>query len=410
MDVINEEIKEKALKVLKKADKNEDNIDLSEYKEEQPDKLILEKPEEAPEEIKEVLLKAGVDINKKDRSGTYIQEGNKVGYCETVSNKVEILPIAVALQKYDWVKDYFWKAMEVDKDRYTAETAVNTNLQGYFIYARKGAKDIFPLQSCLFINVEGLKQLVHNIIIAEEDSEINLITGCTVHPDVHKALHLGISEFYLKKNSKVTFTMVHYWSDESVVRPRTAIVQEENSSFVSNYIVMSDVKDLQTNPTVYLNGDNASAYFQTLVYGKHDSKIDVGSTAYLNGKNTKAEMISRVIAVDKAHVTARGLIVGNGANGQGHLECQGLLLSKDARIESIPAIDARNPDVSITHEAAVGKIAEEQILYLESRGLSEDEARDMIIGGFLEADTSHLPPELAKETEKLIKLAANAEN
>ncbi len=172
---------------------------------------------------------------------------------------------------------------------------------------------------------------------------------------------------------------------------------------------MSELKDLQSNPITYLNGDNASAYFQTLVYGKGNSKVDVGGRAVLNGKNTKAELISRIIGDNSSYVISRGEITGNGDHSMGHIDCSGLLISKNAKIDSIPRIKAQNPDVTLTHEASVGKIGEEQILYLTSRGLNEEEATDLIINGFLDVDTSHLPSELAEETKKLIELASEAE-
>ena len=402
--------KKQAEKAISKKASIGKDIDTNTFHLKDNDKMEFKDLNNVSDELKKTLINVGVDTTQKERSGTYIQEGNKVGYCETVDlEKVEVLPIAVALEKYDWLKDYYWKAIPVDTDKYTAETELNENLQGYFIHVKEGAQDTFPLQSCMFLNVEGMKQVVHNIIIAEPNSKLNLITGCTVHSGIHKALHLGTSEFYLKEGSEVTFTMVHYWSDESVVRPRTAIIQEANSKFVSNYIVMSEVKDLQSNPITYLNGDNASAYFQTLVAGKGNSKIDIGSRAVLNGKNTSAELVSKIIGKDDSYVLARGEITGNGDGAAGHIDCQGLLISKTAKIDSIPCIKAHNPNISLTHEASVGKIGEEQVLYLNSRGLSENEARDLIISGFLEADTSHLPPDLAKETEKLIELASKAE-
>ncbi|MBN2157631.1 MAG: SufD family Fe-S cluster assembly protein [Candidatus Lokiarchaeota archaeon] len=406
---LREKFKKEAMKTIKKSGTPQMDVDLSKFSAEQQSEIEISDLEQVDEEFKKILLNVGVDPQQKERSGTYIQTGNQVAFCKTKSDKVEVLPIAVALEKYEWLQDYYWKAVSVDTDRYTAETELTENLQGYFIHAKKGAKDIFPLQSCLFLDIEGMKQIVHNIIIAEEESELNLITGCTVHPNVRKALHLGVSEFYLKKNSKISFTMIHYWSDKSEVRPRTAIIQEEGSVYNSNYIVMSPVRSLQSNPIAYLNGDGAKSYFQTLVYAKQDSYIDVGSRAVLNGKNSKSEMISRIIATGKSHVIARALIQGNASGATGHLECQGLVLSPNARIHAIPEIDATNPNVTLTHEAAVGKIAEEQIMYLMSRGLNEDEARDLIIGGFLEADTSHLPKELAEETKKLINIASEAE-
>ena len=185
--------------------KSKIDIDMSEYTSEQPEEEQIANLEEIDDDFKKILINVGIDAKQQERSGTYIQKDNAVAFCETKSDFVEVLPIAVALKKYDWVQEYYWKAIPVDADRLTAEAELTENLQGYFIHAKKGAKDIFPLQSCLFLDIEGMKQIVHNIVIAEEDSELNLITGCTVHPNVSKALHLGVSEFYLKKNSKVSF-------------------------------------------------------------------------------------------------------------------------------------------------------------------------------------------------------------
>jgi Fe-S cluster assembly scaffold protein SufB len=151
-----------------------------------------------------------------------------------------------------------------------------------------------------------------------------------------------------------------------------------------------------------LNGDNSRVMFQTILYGRGNSKMDLGSRAILKGKNTSAEMISRIITTDKADIIARGLIVGDAPGAKGHLECRGLLLSNASRIDSIPELDAKNPDVSITHEAAVGKISQDEINYLMARGATEDEATSMIINGFLSFDLSELPPEIAKDTKKLV--------
>lgn len=404
-----EEIKQKAKNAKDKKPALGTDISTGEFCLDDSEDLHFKDLKNVPQDLSKTLINVGLDVKEQNRAGTYIQEGNRVGFCKTIdTEKVEILPVAEALEKYDWVKDYYWKAVAVDTDKYTAETELNTNLQGYFIHAKEGAKDIFPLQSCLFINVEGLKQVVHNIIIAEKNSQLNIITGCTVHPNIRKALHLGTSEFYLKEGSQVTFTMVHYWGDKTAVRPRTGVIQEANTSYISNYIIMSEVQDLQANPISYLNGDNAKFYSQTLVYGKGKSKIDLGARAVLNGKNTHATLISKIIGDDEADIMARGEITGKGTGSGGHIDCSGLLISPKARIDSIPRIAALTPDTSLTHEASLGKIGEDQIQYLKSRGLNENEARDLIISGFLEADYSHLPPELAQETRKLIELASKA--
>ncbi|OLS12458.1 MAG: FeS assembly protein SufBD, partial [Promethearchaeota archaeon CR_4] len=183
---------------------------------------------------------------------------------------------------------------------------------------------------------------------------------------------------------------------------------EENGYFNTNYIVMSPVKTLQSNPQVYLNGANSKLYAQTLVYASKQANFDVGTVAYLNGPNSSAEIISRVVATEEAQILSRGDIHGRADGSKGHLSCDGLLLSNKAGIRAIPMLNGINPESRLSHEAAVGKIAQEQILYLMSRGLDLEGATAMILRGFLEAETRQLPPALAAETERLIKAAADS--
>jgi hypothetical protein len=131
-----------------------------------------------------------------------------------------------ALKKYGWLKNYWWKAVSVTADEYTMLTE-EKGFNGYFIRALPGVKTIFPLQACLFIGEDQLAQNVHNIIITEENSELHIITGCTVAPYVKSALHVGVSEFFVGKNAKISFTMIHSWSKDVDVRPRTGKVGSE---------------------------------------------------------------------------------------------------------------------------------------------------------------------------------------
>lgn len=412
-----EKIKERALKIIAQAKQQKaDGIDLDEYTlgdEEKPEGS-LHSEAEIPEDLKESMEKVGIEVSEK-KSGLYLQTGNKHDLCVSNTPGIELLPIKEALKKYDGsdgklnLQDYLWKAVPYDKDQYTAEAAIQEITQGYFIYARKGQKSVFPLQSCLFVNLPGMKQVVHNIIIAEEGSQLDIITGCSTHKTARKALHLGVSEFYAQKDARISFTMVHDWKDDTFVRPRTGIVLEDNAQFSNFYIVMSAVKNLQTNPVIYLTGKNSSYYGQTLIYGKGSSYFDTGATAHLIGEGSKAEIISRVLAVDSAHVKARGKIIGEGKDVTGHIDCSALILSEHSRVDSIPEIQAKNPEVTLTHEASVGKIADEHIEYLMSRGLSESESINLIVSGFLDVDTSPLPKKLAKETEKIIELVASSE-
>ncbi|MBK5191041.1 MAG: SufD family Fe-S cluster assembly protein [Methanosarcinales archaeon] len=180
---------------------------------------------------------------------------------------------------------------------------------------------------------------------------------------------------------------------------------EDDGVYISNYILVTPVKSLQMFPTTYCMGRNARATSQSIVYATNDAKIDIGSRAVLQGEGSRAEIISRVIATDNAKVIARGDVFGEAANAKGHIECRGLMLSDTATIDSIPELKATRRDLELSHEAAVGKIAEEEIQYLMARGLSEDEATSVIIRGFLNVDITGLPDALAKETKKMFDMS-----
>ncbi len=360
--------------------------------------------DEIPAEYQQDLLDAGIEPSEKDRSGSFLQRDCSVVFSKVKYPGLELMSTTDAMKKHNWLKDYLWKAVPVDMDKYTAEVELDQT-HGYFIRSEAGKKVTMPVQSCLFITTDKIGQKVHNIIIAEEDSELHIITGCSVSHAVNSALHLGVSEFYVKRGAKITFTMIHNWSHGMEVRPRSAVVIEDDGVFVSNYILMTPVKSLQMYPTAYCVGKNARATFQSIVYALGNTKIDLGSRAVLQGEGSRSEIISRVIATDRAKVIARGDVIGEGANAKGHIECRGLMLSDSAEINSIPELKATRKDLDLSHEAAVGRIAEEEIQYLMARGLSEEEATSVIIRGFLNVDITGLPEALARETKKMFDMS-----
>jgi Fe-S cluster assembly scaffold protein SufB len=354
-----------------------------------------------PESYSEDVLRAGVVTGEEGRTGTFFQMNEHVLCARSKEPGLEVLSTTEALEKYDWMPDYLWEAVQPDADRYTALTALRPQ-HGYFIRAEAGAKSSFPIQACLFIGQQGFIQRVHNVIIAEENSELHIITGCTTASDVTSGFHVGVSEFYVKRGAKITFTMVHNWAPEVEVRPRTGVFIEEGGTFISNYICLRPVHTLQLYPTAWLKGPGARVRFQSILYAQGHSLFDVGSRAILQAPRTSAEIVSRVVAKDSATVIARGHIRGEVPEIKGHLECQGLLLSPNAVIQAIPELDARAENVEMSHEAAVGKIAEEEILYLMARGLSTEEATALIVRGFLDVNIEGLPPKLAAETKQLL--------
>ncbi|WP_084790385.1 SufD family Fe-S cluster assembly protein [Methanosphaera sp. WGK6] len=398
-------IKDKAEKAANKKAAVGADVDLDEYHASDIDAHEhLDSLNDLTKSDKETLTSVGIEIDEKERAASFLQMDQSEVFVNNMFPGVEVMGTAQALDKYDWLQDYMWKAVQVDADKYTATTELGET-SGYFIRSEENTKLDIPIQACMYIGDDAVRQTAHNIIIAEENSEINIITGCSTAAHVDNAAHIGVSEFYLKKGAKITFTMVHNWAKEVDVRPRTGVIMEDNSTYISNYILANPVRNLQSYPTAYANGENCKVFFQSILAGKEDSLIDQGSRTILEGKNSQAEMITRAISEDESTIITRGDLLGKSQDVRGHLECMGLILSDDSKIYSIPELRGECTNMELSHEAAVGKIAEDEIQYLMARGLTEDEAASMIVRGFLDIDIKGLPDELAKETKKLMEMS-----
>lgn len=362
-----------------------------------------------PHKILEEAYRAGVS-GEKERAGTFFHIDQATIYSKVndiFKGKIELMDIKAALQKYSWLKDYMWKAIPRDQDEFTRKVSENFS-GGYFMRIMPKAEITFPLQACLMIMQQNLEQRVHNIIIAEQESKANIITSCLQHSTVENATHLGISEIYIKRGAYLNFTMVHQWKEETNVRPRSATVLDDKGTFVSNYICLKPVRNLQMYPVAYCNGEYSKVSFNNILYGHKNSLLDVGSKAILNGNGSRAEMISRAITREGSKIIVRGLIDGNGHDCKGHLECKGLIIDDESFIQSIPELVARKKGVEITHEAAVGKISEKEIEYLMTRRLSRDQAISLIIRGFMDVRIMGLPESLSAELSRIVEFSAGA--
>jgi uncharacterized protein len=353
-----------------------------------------------PQTEQKRLIMAGLDVSQKERAGTFFQKDTSVVHCHSAQDGIEVIPIRKALEHNPWIRDYYWKLVSVDADKYTAAVELNLH-DGYVIRALPGSKSVYPVQACLYLDKEGLQQNVHNIIIAEEGSELHIITGCSTSPHMKKGIHVGISEFYIKKNAKLSFTMIHNWAEDMMVRPRSVAQVEEGGLFLNNYICMKPVKSLQMYPTTHLVGRDAVARFYSIIVGSPGCEYDLGGRIFLKHPGNKAEIVARTIS-NGGRIIARGHLIGEVPDIKAHLECKGLLL-KGGLIHAIPELEGHVDGVEMSHEAAVGKIAQEEISYLMSRGLSEEEATSTIVRGFLNVDIPGLPPQLKAEIDRAIE-------
>ncbi|OQY10316.1 MAG: hypothetical protein B6I30_08590 [Desulfobacteraceae bacterium 4572_187] len=345
------------------------------------------------------FLDVGIDIDENARIGTFIQKDKSVIHCKTSQDGVEVMSISQAREKHAWLSDYMWKNISPDTDKFILQAKKNSH-GGYFIHALAGVKAKDPIQSCLYIAKEGFSQNVHNVVVAEQGSELHIITGCATAPHLKSGLHIGVSEFYVERGAKLTFTMIHDWGEKINVRPRTVIRVEEGGTIISNYISLKPVGSLQMFPTTYLNGKGAVARFNSILVAGPGSFLDVGSRVVLNAPDTRAEIISRGIS-SGGSIIARGELVGKVSGIKAHLECHGLILN-DGLMQAIPELSGYVPGVEMSHEAAVGKIDQREIEYLMARGLDEEEAISTIVRGFLNVDVEGLPADLKKKLDETI--------
>ncbi|HXY54237.1 MAG TPA: SufD family Fe-S cluster assembly protein [Nitrospirota bacterium] len=400
-------VKDKAKNAEKKPAVFGPDLDLASYSIKAKEHEEIQRLTGLTDEVKEQAATVGIDAEETCRAGSFFQMDHSVILSSAYQSGLEVMSTTEALKEYEWLNDYWWKAVQVDADKYTAQAELQQH-HGYFLRALPGSRAEFPLQACLYMTGEGLAQNVHNVIVAEEGSELHIITGCTTSQHVRSGLHIGVSEFYIKKNAKVTFTMIHNWAEDVAVRPRTGTIVDDNGVFMSNYICMRPVKTLQMYPVTYCVGENATVRYNTILFAPEGSNMDVGSKVFLKARGGRAEVIARAITKGGAIVT-RGSLIGEVPGIKAHLECRGLILSERGSILAIPELDGRVSGVDMSHEAAVGKIAEEEIQYLMARGLTSDEATAAIVRGFLDVEIKGLPEHLKEEIKKAVDLGEKEE-
>jgi len=395
-------LKERAKKVLERGEAGE--IDLKGYDYGEPGEDEV-KPEELPEKLLRRAEEVGIDLGSVS-GGTYLQIDHNVAYTMVTDylkkQGVLIMSTLEALERLEWVKEYYWKAMPVDTDKFTAMTELNLR-HGYFIYVPAGVKIDRPIQACLMMRTKRIAQPVHNIIIVDKGADITLVTGCAAM--VNEGLHIGVSEFYVKEGARVNFIMIHGWAPDFNVRPRTAVIVEREGTFTSYYVNLYPVRNLQMEPRVYLHA-KARGYLTSILLGKGDSTMDVGGRLEFVGRGSRGEIISRSIITDQATVIMRGRLIGRAAEARGHLECRGLLLSPSARSKAIPELEAVTEGAELTHEAAIGRISEEELNYLMARGFTEEEATSLIVRGFLDVGLDKMPRRLQASLRSILDTVA----
>jgi len=337
----------------------------------------------------------------EDKSASFLARDGEILDAHSATNAVEILPIAIALEKYEWLRELSYTLVKADQDEYVRQVSENPDNLGYFIRVRAREKVTLPLYTCYMIDTSRFTQCSHNIVIAEEGSEFHLISGCTSNVHALSGRHIGVTEFFIRENAVVSSTMVHSWGKEVEVYPRSAAHVGKNSKFVSSYIALGSVKSVQMNPLSIIE-EGGLGEFYSVIYAPEGSVFDVGSTSLLHGEGASTQIISRVVSAG-GNVLTRGEIVGEASGGIGSMACNGLLLSPKGFIHAIPELVGKNPNLELSHEASVGMISKEELAYLMASGIEEEKAKSLIIEGFLDLHIPSLPDYLQRQINTIVK-------
>ena len=366
--------------------------------------------DKVPTEIKDTFEKLGIpEAEAKYLSGTSTQFESEVVYhknlMELEEEGVIFCDTDTALRLYpDLFKKYFGKVIPASDNKYAAlNSAVWSG--GSFIYVPKGVHVKKPVQSYFRINSERVGQFERTLIIVDDDASIHYVEGCTAPQYSKDSLHAAVVEIYVGKNSSCRYSTVQNWSNNIVNLVTKRALVEENG--LMEWIDGNVGSGLNMKyPACILKGDNAKGNCITVAFASANQYQDTGAKMIHLGKNTTSTIISKSICRGGGKVNYRGMVT-HGKNAKGarsHVECDTLILDPISTSDTIPLNRGQNSDMYIEHEATVSKVNEEQLFYLMSRGLTEDEATELIIMGFIEPFSKELPMEYAVELNRLIKM------
>ncbi|KKK60537.1 hypothetical protein LCGC14_3023380, partial [marine sediment metagenome] len=276
---------------------------------------------------------------------------------------------------------------------------------GTFIYVPKNVKIKMPLQAYFRMNANKGGQFEHTLIIADEGSEVHYIEGCSAPKYTENSLHAGCVEIHVLKNARVRYSSIENWSKNTYnLNTKRAIVHENALMEWVNGNTGSKVTMLY--PCSVLVGENAKTDYIGIAYAAHGQQQDTGCKVYHLAPNTSSNIVSKSICMDGGIIAYRGLVkIKRGCkNSKSSVRCDGLMLDNESIATTFPSMEIEENDVEVAHEAAVGKVGEDQLFYLMSRGLSEMEATKMIVSGFIEPLIKELPLEYAVELNRLLEM------
>ncbi|MDY2862081.1 MAG: Fe-S cluster assembly protein SufB [Oscillospiraceae bacterium] len=367
--------------------------------------------EHVPEDIKETFERLGIpQSERKSLAGVGAQYDSELVYHnvkdEVAGQGVVYTDLESAMhgEYRQMIEEYFMKLVTPRDHKFRAlHGAVWSG--GSFVYVPKGVQVSIPLQSYFRLNAKGAGQFEHTLIIVDEGASLHFIEGCSAPKYNVANLHAGCVELYVKKNAKLRYSTIENWSKNMYnLNTKRAIVEEGGTVEWVSGSFGSHVGYLY--PMTILKGDNSKMEFTGVTFAGEGQNLDTGAKVVHTGKNTSSYINTKSISKSGGISTFRSsVVVQKQAHGaKSAVSCESLMLDSVSRSDTIPAMDIRCKDCAVGHEAKIGSISDDTVFYLMSRGISEEDARALIVSGFADNVSKELPLEYAVEMNNLIRL------
>ncbi|MED5230488.1 MAG: Fe-S cluster assembly protein SufB [Actinomycetota bacterium] len=375
-----------------------------------PSEAVVDEWEDVPESIKDTYEKLGIpEAERKYLAGVTAQYESEVVYHKNREDLerqgVIFCDMDTALREYpEIVRAYFGKVIPSNDNKFSAlNSAVWSG--GSFIYVPEGVEVEMPLQAYFRINAENMGQFERTLIIADKGSKVHYIEGCSAPVYSTDSLHSAVVEIVVKESARVTYTTIQNWSNNvfNLVTKRAIVEAEGHMEWIDGNI---GSRLTMKYPAVVMVGPKASGEVLSVAYAGEGQHQDAGAKMTHAAPETTSKIVSKSISKDGGRSSYRGLVrVEDDAYGcKSHVQCDALILDEDSISDTYPYMEIGSKDAVIGHEATVSKVADEQLFYLTSRGLTEEQATGMIVNGFIEPVTRTLPMEYAVEWSRLIEL------
>ncbi|MGI6249807.1 MAG: Fe-S cluster assembly protein SufB [Anaerolineaceae bacterium] len=375
-----------------------------------PEEINQKSWDDVPDTIKNTFDKLGIpEAEQKFLSGVGAQYDSEMVYHNIQEHLEEqgviFLSIENGLKEHeDLFREYFSTVVPIQDNKFAAlNSAVWSG--GSFVYVPKGVRVDLPLQAYFRLNNASMGQFERSLIIADEGAQVHYVEGCTAPLYREESFHSGVIEIVVKKNARVRYTTIQNWSTNvyNLVTQRANVFENGTMEWVDANL---GSKVTMKYPSCFLRGEGAHGEMLSVAFAGPGQHQDAGSKMIHFAPNTTSKITSKSISRGDGRSSYRGLVkVARNLKGiKSNVVCDALLLDENSRSDTYPTIDSASEDVSIGHEATVSKIGEEQLFYLNSRGLSDEEATTMVVSGFIEPLVKELPMEYAVEMNRLIQL------